>query len=239
MTSTPKYYTQKLRILASIADAKPGDPMPTERELASRFDTSRTTIRQALSELVHEGRIVRAHGRGTFVAQPPVIHVRSLTSLSEDLTGTTLDSVVLEVREIVVGAEVACDPAARAEVAAGLELDSGSTVTRVERVRTSDGEALAHEVAHLPGTYPGLAGELASRGSLYATLRDAYDVVLASAEDEIGTGLADPDDSARLGIAVGQPLLLITRTARSGTGVPLEFTRSRFRGDRFRFLARS
>lgn len=227
MTITPKYYTQKLRILELIEEAQPGDPLPTERELAERFDTSRTTIRQALTELVMEGRVERVQGRGTFVADPPIITVRQLTSLSEDLDATRLESDVLGIDE---------EPAS-AEVAAALGVPPGATVTRVDRVRRHAGAPLAREIARLPGRYPDLHERLAELGSLYRTLEEAYGIVIASVDDEIATELADPAEAALLGIEVGLPLLVARRTARAKDGAAVEFTRSVFRGDRFRFRA--
>lgn len=227
MTSTPKYYTQKLRILDLIEAATPGDPLPAERDLAERFGTSRTTVRQALTELVTEGLIERAQGRGTFVAAPPLITVRQLTSFSEDLSGARLDSDVLGITR----------EAADAEAAAALALPSAAEITRVDRVRRSDGVALARETALLPGRYPGLAAELARHGSLYRALRERYGVALDAADDEIGTELAEPAEARILGIDVGRPLLVVRRTARAADGTPVEFTRSAFRGDRFRFRA--
>jgi len=223
----PKYYAQKLRILELVEGADPGAPLPAERELAARFATSRTTIRQALAELVLEGRVARSQGRGTFVAEPPLIDVRQLTSFSEDLAGSRIDDRVLGI------AVLAAPPG----IAAALRLEPGSGVTRVERVRRRDWEALAHETAHLPGEFPGLAEALAARGSLYATLREAYGVSPERVEDEVGTELARPEEAELLGIAVGQPLLVVHRTARDARDAPIEHTRSVFRGDRFRFRA--
>ena len=227
MTSTPKYYTQKLRILDLIEEAAPGDPLPTERDLAARFGTSRTTVRQALTELVTEGRIERSQGRGTFVAAPPHITVRQLTSFSEDLSGARLDSDILGITL----------ETADGEAAAALALAPAAEITRVDRVRRSDGVALARETALLPGRYPGLAAELAQHGSLYRALRERYGVALDAVDDEVGTELAEPAEARILGIEVGRPLLVVRRTGRAADGTPVEFTRSAFRGDRFRFRA--
>ena len=48
----PKYYQVKREILAMIADLVPGTAVPTERELAVRFGTSRTTVRQAIAVII-------------------------------------------------------------------------------------------------------------------------------------------------------------------------------------------
>ena len=55
---------------------KPGDLLPSEAELCTRFGISRSTVRQALGELEEQGLILRRQGRGSFVAEPK-LHRRS------------------------------------------------------------------------------------------------------------------------------------------------------------------
>src|SRR4051812_19774459 len=79
----PKYYRVKQQLLTTIASLGPGSAVPPERELAVEFSTSRTTVRQALTELVVEGRLERIQGRGTFVAKPKVAQILQLTSYTQ------------------------------------------------------------------------------------------------------------------------------------------------------------
>jgi len=226
----PKYYRVKRAILALIDDLPVGSALPTEREFAERFDTSRTTVRQAIAELVVEGRLERTQGRGTFVSQPKLMQVRQATSFSQDLAaeGWSPGSRIL-----AVSVEAATE-----DMAGPLRVDVGQPVQRVERLRTRGDEVIAHEVAHLPGVFPGLAEELAARGSLYRTLDEAYGRVVDAVEDSVETTLADPVAADLLGVDTGLPLLLVHRTAWDAKGRPVEWTRSLFRGDRFRFVAR-
>lgn len=55
----------------SIADTplKAGDQLPSEADLAARYNVSRSTVREAITTLVQEGILNRIHGRGTFVAE--------------------------------------------------------------------------------------------------------------------------------------------------------------------------
>jgi len=50
---------------------KPGDKLPTERDLVERFRIARNTLRKSLDKLELSGKIIRHVGRGTFVAEPP------------------------------------------------------------------------------------------------------------------------------------------------------------------------
>lgn len=227
----PKYYRVKSEILDLTAGLAPGAAVPTERELAERFATSRTTVRQAIAELVIDGRLERTQGRGTFVAQPRLMQLRQLTSFSQD----TYDE-----GRLPGGIVLAIDAhPADVEIATHLGLASGAIVHRVERLRTAADEPIAHEIAYLPGPLADLAGELGQRGSLYRTMREAYGIELAAVEDVVETTLADPEQAALLQVDPGLPLLLVHRTGWDDQGRVVEWTRSVFRGDRFRFVARS
>ena len=61
---------------------------------------------------------------------------------------------------------------------------------------------------------------------------------MASVEDIIETALADPLEASLLGVDTGLPILLVHRTGCDRQGRPVEWTRSVFRGDRFKFVAR-
>jgi GntR family transcriptional regulator len=228
-SSSPKWLKQDLQEM--IDNGERGSALPTERELAVRFDTSRTTVRQALAELVVEGKLERTQGRGTFISEPKLITLRQLTSFSDDLAerGARPRSEILAVSR----------SRADRQVTDALGLPADSTVARVERLRFADDAPIAHEIAWLPGPLPRLRAELDRRGSLYRTLREAYGITIGAAEDSVETALASPLQAQLLGCDTGLPMLLVCRTAWDADGNPVEFTRSVFRGDRFRFVARS
>src|SRR6266852_3514872 len=82
----PLYYQLKqvLRQQISAGHLAPHTAIPSEPELVARYRVSRATVRQALTELVHEGLLYRQHGKGTFVCEPLVQQSLSeLTSFTE------------------------------------------------------------------------------------------------------------------------------------------------------------
>jgi GntR family transcriptional regulator len=227
----PKYYRLKRHLLEMTQTMPPGTPVPPERTLALDFDTSRTTVRQALAELVVEGRLERIQGKGTFVAKPKVAQALQLTSYTEDMRAQGLEPTS---RLLEIGYVSADD-----DLADRLVIKPGSRVLRIERLRMANGEPMAIETTHLSAKrFPGLRRHLAKYTSLYTALSVEYGVHLAEAEETIETALATPREAALLGTDTGLPMLLLSRHSKDGDGEPVEWVRSVYRGDRYKFLAR-
>ncbi|MCH0538288.1 GntR family transcriptional regulator [Streptomyces sp. MUM 203J] len=227
----PKYYRLKRHLLEMTETMPPGTPVPPERTLATEFDTSRTTVRQALQELVVEGRLERIQGKGTFVAKPKVSQALQLTSYTEDMRAQGLEptSQLLD-----IGYVTADDT-----LAVLLDIQPGGRVLRIERLRLASGEPMAIETTHLSAKrFPALRRSLAKYTSLYTALAEVYDVRLAEAEETIETSLATPREAGLLGTDVGLPMLMLSRHSYDEQGAPVEWVRSVYRGDRYKFVAR-
>jgi len=67
-----------------------GTRLPTDGELAAKYQISRDTVRQALALLVNEGLIERVQGRGTFVSQP-ALNSSLVTQLKQKQIGLVLN----------------------------------------------------------------------------------------------------------------------------------------------------
>ncbi|TDV40778.1 GntR family transcriptional regulator [Actinophytocola oryzae] len=226
----PKYWGLKRHLLDLLAALPPGSPIPTERSLAAEFDVSRTTVRQALADLTVEGRLLRVQGKGTFAAEPKVAQRLQLSSYTEDMRaqGREPSSKLIDISEIP----------AENELTTLLGIRSGAKVLRMQRLRLADGEPMAIETTHLPlGRFRGLRKYLAPGGSLYQVLRDRFDVEMGHAEETIETALAGPHEAELLGADVGMPMLLLSRHSFDTAERPVEWVRSVYRGDRYKFVA--
>ena len=200
----PKYYQVKRQLLEFTSAMSPGSPVPPERELARLYGTSRTTVRQALAELVIEGRLLRMQGKGTFVAKPKVAQPLELASYTEGMRqhGLHPQTKILDIGYVT----------ADEELATLLDVRQGGRLLRIHRLRLADGEPMSIDTSHLPARrFPGLRRQLERHASLYETLRTGYGIQLAEAEETIETVLADPHDARLLGVDPGIPLLLLSR----------------------------
>src|ERR1700761_3259500 len=131
------------RLLQDIAGLHPRSPLPTERELASTYEVSRATVRQALAALEQSGTVYRVQGAGTFVAGPHVSKSLSLTSFSEDmrLRGLRPSSLVLAADEVPADAPIAAD----------LQIPVAASGVRLVRVRLADESPMCLGNAFPPG----------------------------------------------------------------------------------------
>lgn len=105
----------KARIDHLVGDLGEGDVIPTERDLSEAYGVARETVRQALRELVLEGKL-RRQGRGTLVAGPKLEQPLSLAGYTEGVRrqGRTPG------RGLVTPDRFPCPPALAAETVADL-----------------------------------------------------------------------------------------------------------------------
>lgn len=212
-------------VLAPLGE---GDAFPPERELAVRFGVARETLRQALHELLVEGRIER-RGRGTVVAKPKLVQPLSLKSYTEGALrmGRTPG------RLLVTWEDVAADH----ELATGLDLEPGDTVMHLERVLLADGQRIGLESTYLPWhRFARLRDTFDPTSSLYAAIR-MLGVEFGSAVERLETVLASPREATLLDSTTAMPMLRLNRRSLDTSDRPIEVVQSLYRGDRVAFEA--
>lgn len=216
------------RLLEQIrAELSPHDALPSERELTSRHQVSRATVRQALQRLEEEGWVYRLQGAGTYVADPATISKSlALTSFSEDMRARKLapGSKLLGLRRVTADVAVARD----------LRLSPGAEVVHIRRLRLADGEPMCLEQVWLRGDLlPGAHEQLAA-GSLYDALA-ARGVEVHHADQVIGATVVDTEQAGLLGVAPYSPAIRVTRVTFDDADRALESAESIYRADRYDF----
>lgn len=226
----PLYYQLKevLRQQIRAGHLAPHTAIPSEPELVAHYHVSRATVRQALTELVHEGLLYRQHGKGTFVCEPRVQQTLSeLTSLSEDLRrrGKRPGGLLL-VSELVRGT---------GHIRKILQLTDEEQAVRLERLRTADDVPIASEIDYLP--YPRAssiyqrAKEVAD-GSLYSLMvSEGFSPDIT--EQIIKAGRPSARESELLKIEPDEPGLRLACTTFDQTGTPIEYSETFFPGSRY------
>jgi len=134
--------TLRARILNG--ELRPGEQLPTERELCKLFSVSRITIRRALGILEEESLLHRHQGRGTYVTAAPT---RRIPLLDADFSG----SVAAHAPDMCRHLDVWRWEPAVPEVAALLRTLPGERVLSARRTDLLAGQPVAYDEIYLLG----------------------------------------------------------------------------------------
>ncbi|MBO1114219.1 GntR family transcriptional regulator [Bordetella petrii] len=233
-SSLPLYAQVEQTLAAEITSGAlaPGDQLPPEAALATRFGVSRITVRKAVEGLVGRGLLEIHRGRGTYVALPKIR--QELTELSgfvEDMQalGRMPTARVLDKRVA----------AADKEVAARLALSAGTRVYRLERVRLADGVPVSFDETYLPFDIGRKVVKHDLRTEpIFTLLEEKYGLPLIEAEYQLEATACDAHVAQALSIAAGSPVFRIERTSYSLDSRPVDYERLYYRGDLIRFVTR-
>ncbi|MBU3737595.1 MAG: GntR family transcriptional regulator [Rhodoferax sp.] len=228
---SPLYQQIKGLILNSLrlGEWKPGEPIPSEFDLAARFRVSQGTVRKAVDELAADNLLVRRQGKGTFVATHAAQHIRyRFLKLVPD--ATVRDREAPATRTIVECRRLR----ANADVARALNLRSGDPVLQVRRVLAFAERPTILEDIWLPGSsFKGLTAERLREhdGPMYALFETEFGVRMVRAEEKIRAVAADAQQAELLRVSPGVPLLSVERIAFTYHDVPMELRRGLYLTD--------
>lgn len=225
----PLYYKIEKNILESIQREtfKPGEQLPSEAEIAQKYQVSRITAKRALDDLVSQGWAYRQQGRGTFVSQARIKEMSGFRSFTEDIfsKGLKPSSKVIRFEE----------QPAEEFIAKQLGIKVGDPVYVLQRIRLADDQPVAFETAYLPEyLFPNMLGYDLNQ-SLFSVLREHYHTNPVWADAEIQASSATNEIAQALGMRVGEPVLIANRLTYSETYEIVEYVVSVYCGSRFTF----
>jgi GntR family transcriptional regulator len=219
-----------IRKIIDAGGLRPGDAVPSERELARIHDVSLMTARHALATLEQEGVVERRRGVGTFVSTPK-IHFNKLMSYTEQMRSRSLTA-----GSKVLFAEIVDD---EPEATARLSLSPKSHILKLERLRHTAGEPFALETCYFSAKqFAGLLSEPLEHESLFGVLERHYKVVLGYADEEVDATAADPRTAELLGVPKREPLLRIRQVIYSTKGTVIVYVLGMYRSDRHNLVIR-
>ncbi len=229
-TPIPLYYQLKGFILQEIQNGTypVGSCIPTEMEIRDRFNLSRTTIRQAISELVQEGRLERRTSKGTFVTLPkeklPSNNIRSFEPFYQQVNkaGKTARTELLDLKVI----------SANKTQAGWLELAPGDKIIYLSRRRFADDTPLVTLQNYIPYS---LCSYILShdfeKESLYEILSQKSETAPCMVKNIISAEEATARDAELLGVSPGKPLLNFCTISRTQDNLIIDYAFSRYHGD--------
>jgi GntR family transcriptional regulator len=235
--STPLYIQLKQDLFQQmdLGRLKPGQLIPSERSLCEKYRISRTTVRQALSEMINAGLLSRKQGKGTFVTERKVNQglvrfvnfERTVLELGLKPSTQVLDNEVIPVD---------------IQMAKILDVPLTSQILKLTLLGKGDATPLVLYESYFPVRFgQGMAKEAArleKEGTPFSTY-DLYErmgsVTPRSVVQTFEAITADDPLAAIMKVRKGSPIFMITSIFQTADQRPLEFRTALYRGDRYKF----
>jgi GntR family transcriptional regulator len=225
---SPLYAQLRDTIREAIEQGKlqPRETLPAEREIVSRMNVSRITVRKAIAKLVEEGLLIRQQGSGTYVASRVEKQFFQLSSFSEDMAARGFD-----VRNEWIRKD---SGTITPDEALTFGLSPGSRVYRLKRVRYANNIPMAVEYATIAGF------ALHSEDEIDKSLYDALEATgnrPVRALQRMRAVMFEGEQAELLRVTERAPALFIERRGFNQAGRMIELTKSWYCGDAYDFVA--
>ena len=219
----PLYQQIKILITQSLISGewRPGEAIPSEIELASRYHVSQGTVRKAVSELADENLLIRHQGKGTFVAshaeERRQFHFVRITS---DKDGVIYpEGKVLECRR----------GNADSTIAKLLEINTGASLVVIKRLLNISAKPVLLEEIRLPAAlFKRLNADIINRHEckMYSMFESEFGIRITQVVEQIKAVAATSEAAKLLKLNAGTPLLCIERVAYTYGDKPVEWRKS-------------
>lgn len=223
--ATPVYMRIRRRIEERIERSiyPTGSMIPSEKDLAEEFGTTRLTIRSAVDELVRRGQIRRVRGKGAFVAQKVPAFFERTVGFRESVRAS--------------GGEPSVRILARSKRYAGpyyadlFGIAEDDLLYSVRRLNCINGSPVSIETALIPCLlFPTIEDIDVSVFSLYETY-EMLDRKPVMAQEKLDIEALGARDAGLLGLEQGNLVLLLECVSYDASGQAIEYVKSFNRGD--------
>ncbi|MEK3785243.1 MULTISPECIES: trehalose operon repressor [Paenibacillus] len=207
-----------------------GTKLPSESELAEAYNTSRETVRKALTMLSQNGFIQKIRGKGSFVLELGRLSfpVTGLVSFKE-LSGT----MGKPTRTLVYQTELL--PMDR-YIRKQLQREDNALVWKVLRAREIEGERVILDKDYFDAKIvPDLTPEIAEQ-SIYDYLEGRLGLEISFARKEITVEPVDEDDRRYMDLQGYEQVVVVRNYVYLRDAMLFQYTESRHRLDKFRFV---
>jgi len=216
----PLYEEVKKKITDSLIKGEwiPGESIPSEVELANKYDVSQGTVRKAIDDLSAESILIRRQGKGTYVAthDEENIQLRFLRLTSNLGLKEKLDNQLVSFSK-----EKATNKLAKI-----LNITPASTILSLKRILTFNEKPLILDVIKIPAqSFRGLTAEMVveKKGSMYRMYETDFGVRMLRADEKIKAISANFESASLLNVRENSPLLSVERLSYTYDNKPLEW----------------
>lgn len=231
---------EDLRSAIAAGQYRPGDSLPTARELMDRWGVARQTVQNAVDQLRAEGLVASRPGLGWYVADRPLVRRLARNRLARAERAAGRGAFLSDAAEggwrAEVTVEVSRQPADD-RIRILLELEDDAPVVVRSRQMRADDQVVQLATSYLPVSIAsGTAIERphTGTGGVYGRLEELGHR-LTHFEEAVRARPPRPDEAASLGIPYGYPVLAVTRVAFSGDR-PVEVNDMVMAGNRYELI---
>ncbi|MFR8989994.1 MAG: GntR family transcriptional regulator [Fusobacterium sp.] len=208
---------------------KKDDKIPAESEFCSKYDLSRTTVRQALKILEKEGYIYKIRGKGSYISSPKIYQDRSgFSKFYDDVKnlGKIPASKILSVK-VKKPNEL---------VREKMNLSEDEFIVKLVWVRYGNDEALIYETIYLNySLVKGIENINLKTKKLYDVLNEEFGIKITHGKEMFYPCKLNTTEAKYLELAEGDLGMKVERTTFQGDKI-LEYTKSTVRGDKFIYM---
>ncbi len=206
-----------------------GEVIPSEIQLAHKYNVSRNTTQRAINELVHEGILERKQGVGTFVVVPKI---------EQALNCFYSFSQAMQSQGISTSAKVLSLTREKATSSQAKYLNSfpGAEVFVLRRIRYANKKPIMLDISRIPvALAPDIDTIDFEKNSLYEVFEQRYNIHVSRAKEIFEPVIIRKQESIYLEVEENSPAIMLDRIAYSSKDVPVELCRSIIPGDKCRF----
>jgi len=185
---------------------KMGQKLPTEKELQTMYNASRTPVREALRRLVADGFVVRRPGKGTFVTNRGEYSVHARHSPFSFYYARYLDKITAK----TIHASKQANPPE--DVARALKTKPGQAVTYIERIRKMDQTPVSFLKCWFNEKIP--VEPFTTKTEFFRVLdflAEELGIKCSEGQETVEAVMPDPRERKLLQLPEGVPVLLVRR----------------------------
>jgi GntR family transcriptional regulator len=216
----PLYIQVKKRITESLVSSEwpPGQSIPSEMELAKKYNVSQGTVRKAIDDLAADKILIRHQGKGTFVSthNEENIQLRFLRLTEKTGKKEELENKLISFERVK----------ASNQIAKALGVNTASTLISIKRLLTFNGKPLIFDSIMIPSvSFRSLTPEkvIEKKGSMYRMYEADFGIQMLHADEKIKAVGASKETSSILNISEGSPLLSVERLSYTYDNKPIEW----------------